>query len=135
MTLHQDAWTAQGVDIPRQQLSSAPKSPVNDSRATPVSNCAASTSTTTGSRAPDAVSTSDVFTREQVVKAAEKLRNDTPTKRQHIIDMRKAQRLTNMTPQPPIEAVALALLGEEASLIRWEHDQTQAQKVEEEIDR
>jgi len=70
----------------------------------------------------DPVDNFDVGT---LVRAAEQLRKQHATHRQTIIDRTKAERLTNLTPQPPLNLAAFALLGEEQSLRIWLADHTQ----------
>lgn len=80
---------------------------------------------------PDAVSSENVFTRAELIKAAERIRNDHKrTHAQRLIKPAQADRLTAMRPQPPIQACALALLGEEHTLRYWLDEQEQARKNE-----
>ena len=120
ITVDLDVWQ-QPVD--NSADSPGPRSPHDQAPGHDTTNPGHHTTSTTGSSVQvdqdEAVTSTDVFTRGELVRATERLRNETPKHRQHIIDLKRAQRLTDMTPQPPIQVAAAALLGEEHGLTYW----------------
>jgi len=115
-TLHLTRWSEPNSDGPPQTSAM-----VHDGTSAMVHGGAPTTSIGV---LEDRVASVDNFDVGTLIKAAERLRKEHKAHRQTIIDRAKAQRLTEMTPQPPINLAALALLGEEQSLIRWKAEHT-----------